>query len=69
MKTKDETRKGGWSDDALRDYACLSEFVIRMAAEPCIRFPAQRGCLDYPQPCWPCQARQLMAQLGAEEKR
>jgi len=39
------------------DYA---GFLLRMAAEPCIRFPGQRGCLDYPQPCWPCQARQFL---------
>jgi hypothetical protein len=31
------------------DYA---GFLVRMAAEPCIRFPGKRGCLNYPQPCW-----------------
>jgi len=41
-------------------------FLLRMVAEPCIRFPGRRGCLDYPQPCWPCRARQFLWRGGTK---
>ena len=48
-----------------RDYACLTEFVMRMAATPCERWIAPHTCLNEldADPCWPCQAMALERQL------
>ena len=52
-------------DQGLRDYACLTEFVMRLSMMPCERWIYPHTCLNEKDgdPCWPCQAMALERQM------